>query len=1288
MTSTSANMTTITASAGLLKSANQTVTTPSKGTGFIYGTGNSSANLPASTAPVVWNSTIANPTALNNSTSTATNSSGFDFAYSCDYSTASWESASFSWFRWHAASYIVTNSRYEVDTLYGTVFAPTTATSCLGAERVLGGQVLSVTSESETTTDVTWEIMTSSEATPFPTPKPSCSVGVDACSSLWSRYDGSMNALTTLYDAAVTALPTPPSCQDPRVDPYCQTCTISAAEVQMYYWPLVVIGDECDPDRQFLTPAPSIVGQPNTAVLGGYTFTSPTVYLSFDYIYALSETEWCGPRDIVSTIIAVPPEEVSTVRFSYIEGGGDVETLAADATTWTQTDPRLGLGTYTMSGWTETITMPAVRYLTATSAFPASFADFMGAVPVDAWFGEAEVAAWGGDVIVDALYSPNIAVPSMLRSLYPAWANCELFVSGVWDPPIPLQPASSVVGPSGVASTTSSSEVSIGTSAEPASQPGDQRPSSTKLPLLVSTTTAARGTESASTQKEPGASGSADRDTRGDTSTARSSTGIVSVSVIVEITSTRVAGQTSPDVDGGDRITTTSQIAKDPLSTTARGSSPAGESQSVQDPSNPNNGVSTIRQSALPISTTVTIEGTPIAVVSSGTVVVVGSQTVTSGAPPVTVNGQEYSLGLSGLVIGTTSTLLPVDAPSPTITAATALVGGSSVVAVVQDSFAVVGGQNLVQGGSAVTVASQLVSFGSSGLIVGGTSTIFTVAIPSAAASRTAVIGGSSVGAVVQGSIAVVGGNTLTLGGSPATIAGQEVTFASNGVIVAESSTLLPATSKSTEVAQPGQVISIDGIAVSIVPVNGGILISDGVTTATVNPGSTVTVQGHTIELNEGGNSITIDGSQTVSLDAGNRATGNIVSIGGTPISISRADGAVQLTSAGKIITLAPGETAIFAGHLVSVAPDGQSVTFDAARTVSVDAAFGAAPTVAKVVLLDGSPVALTRTAIGLTISDGRTSVQVASGQTVQFNGHTIAASADGTSVVIDGTRAVALDAVPAPSTSPDAVFMLGNTPIFIVLIGDSVVLSDGFTAILLTVGATITYNGHTVTLANDTQRLTVDGTQIVSLSAVSIAQLAMTASDGHVWSAIQYGDAILLTNGTASMILKPGQQVSLDNSALSNVAAKAPYTTLATLSVRPNAALITAPASLGGAVFTATFGTNGAILLIDGTHTVTLQPGQVATIDGVAVSAASDGSFVVVDGTRTVYQTAGSSTTSNGLSPNSALATPDASAPDGGHQAVASDPAEAGANKETITHGHIGGLLALIISIFTWSCC
>ncbi|OQO00493.1 hypothetical protein B0A48_13842 [Cryoendolithus antarcticus] len=1073
-------------------------------------------------------------------------------------------------------------------------------------------------------------------------------------------------------------LPTPPSCQDPRTDAYCQTCTVQANEVQMYYWPLIAVGNECDPDRQFLTPTPTIVGQPNTAELDGYTFTSPSVYLSFDWIYALSNTKFCGPTEMRSTIIAIPPEDVSTVRFSYVQYGPSVETFVWSATTFTETDPRLDLGTYTLSGGSEVVTVDGRRDLTASAAFPVSFQDFMGAVPVDAWSSEASVANWGGSSIIDAQYSPNIAVPSMLRSLYPAWANCELYVSGVWDPPIPLQPASSVAGPSGVVSTTSSSEVSMATPAEPASQAGDQRPSSTKLPVVVSATTAAKSTESASTQREPGASGGANPDTIGDASTVRPSTGIVAVSIIVEVASIQVTGQTSPDVGGGGRITTTSQIAKDPVSTTARGTSPAEESQSLQDPSNPNDGVSITRQSALPISTVAIIGGTSVIVVSSGTVVVVGSQTVTSGAPAVTIDGQEVSQGSSGLLVGTTSTLLPIPALSPVVPTATVVLGGTTVIAAPQGSFVVVGGQTLIQAGGAATVAGQVISFGSSGLVVGGTSTILTVpSPPPSAASRAVVIAGSSVAAVIKSTIAGISGQTLTLGGSPVTIAGQKVTLASNGLLAVGSSTLLPATSKITEVAQSGQIINIDGIDVSIVPVNGGVLISDGVTTVTVKSGSTATIQGHTIELDKGSNSITIDDTKIVTLDAANQAAGNLVLIGGTTIFVSRADGAVQLTSGGKTIIVNPSETAIFAGHLVSAAADGQSVTFDATRTVSVDAALGAAPTVAKVILLDDSPVAITRTASELTLSDGSRSVQVAFGQTVQFNGHTIAASADGRSVVIDGTRAIALDSLPAQPALPGTVFMLGDTSVFIVRVGDSIVVSDGSTAILLIAGTTITYNGHTVTLAHDAQSLTVDGTLIVSLSAVAKTQSAMTASDGYVWSAVQYGDTVVLTDGATSMILRPGQQVPLGEPIATNSTRRVAYTTLATLPSRPNAALITAPASLGGAIFTASSGANGVILLIDGTHTVTIQPGQIATLDDVTVSAASDGSYVVVDGTRTVYLTSGPSMTGNGPSHNSALATPDASATDGGRQTIASNPAGSPASRTL--HTSLGALIRVL---------
>jgi hypothetical protein len=56
----------------------------------------------------------------------------------------------------------------------------------------------------------------------------------------------------------------------------------------LYYWPRTTVsGDFCLMNGSTITPEPTITGVPNTAVVKGITFTSPTNYLSIEHAHAV-----------------------------------------------------------------------------------------------------------------------------------------------------------------------------------------------------------------------------------------------------------------------------------------------------------------------------------------------------------------------------------------------------------------------------------------------------------------------------------------------------------------------------------------------------------------------------------------------------------------------------------------------------------------------------------------------------------------------------------------------------------------------------------------------------------------------------------------------------------------------------------------------------------------------------------------------------------------------------------------------------------------------------------------
>ncbi|PKY04280.1 hypothetical protein P168DRAFT_304585 [Aspergillus campestris IBT 28561] len=159
-----------------------------------------------------------------------------------------------------------------------------------------------------------------------PDPAPSCSLNTRDCIAIWSTY----SSLSSAYRSAV---PTPPpgdtnspirptSCPSTRRnytenDP-CTNCHYLPGEATLFYWPVsTVSGDLCSQTGTTIPATPTGTG-PNTAVINGNTFVSPTIYVSFTSIYARSNMRAhpggsCGGEH-ENVIISVEPDAVSSYR--------------------------------------------------------------------------------------------------------------------------------------------------------------------------------------------------------------------------------------------------------------------------------------------------------------------------------------------------------------------------------------------------------------------------------------------------------------------------------------------------------------------------------------------------------------------------------------------------------------------------------------------------------------------------------------------------------------------------------------------------------------------------------------------------------------------------------------------------------------------------------------------------------------------------------------------------------------------------------------------------------------
>ena len=181
----------------------------------------------------------------------------------------------------------------------------------------------------------------------------------------------------------------PPDC-DPPCDR--KNCTISAAIVKLNYWPVSTVSGYAN-----LTVTPNAT-EPVTAVVNGTTFTSPTVYLSYEGVSAI---DGCGKplgRSYPGAVLSLSPNDVTSIDM-----------------------PHYPASTFNFAN----LNKPYPPEVLWQMCWPA---------PID----HCELGP-------DDTYNPKLVVPKEVRALDPAWKNCDLDWLGSYDPPRILVPAQALV---------------------------------------------------------------------------------------------------------------------------------------------------------------------------------------------------------------------------------------------------------------------------------------------------------------------------------------------------------------------------------------------------------------------------------------------------------------------------------------------------------------------------------------------------------------------------------------------------------------------------------------------------------------------------------------------------------------------------------------------------------------------------------------------------------------------------------------------------------------------------
>jgi len=288
-------------------------------------------------------------------------------------------------------------------------------------------------------TYITDQLVTISSYTGSP---PACSIKPDSCSSLTTSYLSAIKAWDSFRSAeledvdlafqteaffskwASTAWPYDGAC-DGNPKKCGERCVISARKAQLLYFPVTVTGDECH--RTTVPAQQTISGLPNTAVVGGTTFTSGFVYVSFDKIWAQPSmgrpSEGCMTTTS-NVLVSLPANQLS----SYGSG-------PAFQPTW-----------YTMN-----------------------YADLAGPYPPFSVYEHAHGASCDPEILGNANltgpwashnrqwcqtftapyehggYQPTLFMGQIIKALPPMWAACDVGPIGVFDPPIALVPATQLL---------------------------------------------------------------------------------------------------------------------------------------------------------------------------------------------------------------------------------------------------------------------------------------------------------------------------------------------------------------------------------------------------------------------------------------------------------------------------------------------------------------------------------------------------------------------------------------------------------------------------------------------------------------------------------------------------------------------------------------------------------------------------------------------------------------------------------------------------------------------------
>lgn len=626
----------------------------------------------------------------------------------------------------------------------------------------------------------------------------------------------------------------------------CDTCTIQASRVQVNYW-------APETDSAATTQAPET---PYTLVSDGFTFTSPSVYVVYKDLYALVDCTGYNGRqignNISDTTIAYDPDALSTAECYQPDNfnKGFMGYQPINYASWYNPPPNSVVET-----------QAGCDLVLTNSINPAG---------------------------TDLVASPMFMMPEGLSSLEPVWSSYNCQANGrnpAFDPPRVLTKTSALVP--GV---------------HPASQFATATPAAQPSPPIVTPTTASHahptlggGTPNPKTiGVDPDAGGfvrgSAIPDQRPtptslDAESPEDDPGAIAIGANLQtaktLASVEVAGQpllNSDPTNQGLGPGLSQNIGEDPPNTQPGTVNPVitvgseAYQYHIDAASNlviasktayaggPAIYVSSVRIALLSSANSIVVDGTRVPIArpeptpdrgftvgnelvypNSASEYVVSGQTITPGAPAVTISGTPISLGPLAMHVVIGSSTIPLETPEsselPSFTF------GKEVITADSTSRYVVDGQTLVPGAPAITVSGTPISLARSGAHIALGSTTIPLQEENVPFPSTIVVNGEIITAN-SASQFVVGGQTITPGAPAVTIQGtpvsvpadvlpfitvgsQEYPYAvdSAGDIVIASQTVVPG---GVPITVSGETISEASDRSDLVFASGGVVETEG----------------------------------------------------------------------------------------------------------------------------------------------------------------------------------------------------------------------------------------------------------------------------------------------------------------------------------------------------------------------------------------------------------------------------------------------------------------------------